>query len=209
MMPKIPNCNGMLTTSDETSGVEINLGSVSHDRESDLNESCESVEINTDIDLKILVWNIQGLSDKFNSHNLLGKISEFDIVIFLETMKLDSYCPNTGNFIYKHYQRKYQNARARRPSGGIGVLIKSNLHKNDNTDISVTIEKVTDFVVWLKISQKFQKDSFIGGIYIPPLGSSSTNSNFVNNNAYQQRQMTKGVLLPILLSHANIFKGYF
>ena len=65
--------------------------------------------------LKVLCWNIQGLGCKFESHDLLNKVSEYDVVVFLETMKLDSYCPDTGTYIFKHFQRKFQNPRARKP----------------------------------------------------------------------------------------------
>ena len=119
-------------------------------------DSHESVD-NTSVDLKLLVWNIQGLSDKLTSHGLLTKVSEFDIVLFLETMKLNTYNPSTGDFVFKHFQRKYQNFRARRPSGGIGVLIKSKLYDNK----SVSIVKDTDFVVWLKIINKSSKDIYM------------------------------------------------
>ena len=131
-------------------------------------------------DIKLLVWNIQGLGNKFECHNLLKQVSDYDIIFFLETMKLDNYCPNTGGYVFKHFQRKYQNPRARKPSGGIGILIKSK-YVDDNT---ISIVKSTDFIVWLKIKQINQDDLFIGAVYIPPLDSSSMTSNFKDNNAF-------------------------
>ena len=130
--------------------------------------------------LKILVWNIQGLGSKFDSHDLLKQVSNFDVVIFLETMKLDNFCPDTGSYIFKHFQRKYQNPRARKPSGGIGVLIKSKLYE----DKTVTIVKNADFIVWLKINRKNRPDLFLGGVYIPPQDSTSMFSNYTDNNAF-------------------------
>ena len=41
-------------------------------------------------DLKLLVWNIQGLGNKFECHNLFKQVSNYDIIFFLETMKLDN-----------------------------------------------------------------------------------------------------------------------
>ena len=128
----------------------------------------------------MLCWNIQGLGCKFESHDLLNKVSEYDVVVFLETMKLDSYCPDTGTYIFKHFQRKFQNPRARKPSGGIGILIKSKFYY-DNT---VTVVKNSDFVVWLKIRRPNQDDLYIGGVYVPPLDSTSMVSNYNDNNAF-------------------------
>ena len=70
-----------------------------------------------------MVWNIQGLGAKLKDHDFVTHVSKYDIIIFLETMKLDSYVPDTGHFIYKHFQRKYQHPWARKAAGGIGVLI--------------------------------------------------------------------------------------
>ena len=95
-------------------------------------------------------------------------------------MKLDNYSPNTGDFMYTHFQRKYRNPRARKPSGGIGILIRSCLF-NDKT---VSIVKSNDFVVWIRIKQIRGRDLFIGGVYIPPRDSTSMVSNFVDNNAF-------------------------
>ena len=132
--------------------------------------------------LKIIVWNIQGLSDKLESKSMLHLISKFDIIIFLETMKLDSYIPDIGDYTYKHFQRKHQNKRARKPSGGIGILIKTDLVRH------VSIVKHNDFTVWLRIASNPNNHVYIGAVYIPPQDSSSTYSNFANNNAFQLLQ---------------------
>ena len=130
--------------------------------------------------LEIMVWNIQGLGDKLKDIDFIQYISKYDMVIFLETMKLDSYSPCTSDFVYKHFQRKYQHPRARKPAGGIGVLIKSSLE----TSGTVKIIKNSDFSIWIKIKQSDKIDSFLGAVYIPPLDSSSTVSSFINNNAF-------------------------
>ena len=134
--------------------------------------------------MEILVWNIQGLGDKLKDIDFFRYISKYDLIIFLETMKLDKYSPNTGEFVYKHYQRTYQHPRARKPAGGIGVLIKSSL----DTSGTVKIIRKSDFSVWIKIKQSDEIDSFLGAVYIPPLDSSSTVPSFINNNAFSMIQ---------------------
>ena len=131
--------------------------------------------------LKVMVWNIHGLGDKLKDADFLKYIASYDLIIFLETMKLDRYCPDTGQFAYKHFQRKYQHPRARKPAGGVGVLIKSNLVSEG----TIKIVKNSDFTVWIKIKQNTsESDLYLGGVYIPPLDSSSTISSFQNNDAF-------------------------
>lgn len=145
-------------------------------------ESTVSVENDSSNEnIRIMVWNVQGLGTKFLEKDFLLNIFEYDVIILLETMKLDTYQPNTGKHIFKHYQRKYQHPKARKPSGGIGILIRENLYSSN----VVSIAKATDFVVWLRISQ-FDKNEVmhLGGVYVPPLDSTSTFSSFKNNNAY-------------------------
>jgi len=131
--------------------------------------------------LTIMVWNIQGLGTKLLDKDFLLNISQYDVVILLETMKLDSYKPNAGTHIFKHYQRKYQHPRARKPSGGIGILIREDLYSGG----IVTVAKASDFAIWLKIKQSKNNDvTHLGGVYVPPLDSTSTMSSFQNNNAF-------------------------
>jgi len=139
----------------------------------------ETVIINNTSRLEIMVWNIQGLGDKLKDSDFLWYLSVYDLIIFLETMKLDRYTPDTGEFVYKHFQRKYQHPRARKPAGGIGVLIRSSLVSKG----TVKIVKNSDFTVWIRIKQN-DTDLFLGGVYIPQLDSSSTVSSFQNNNAF-------------------------
>jgi exonuclease III len=134
--------------------------------------------------IKFMIWNINGLGDKLSNKDFLDYVSKFELVIFLETMKLDTFVPSLNNFEYKHFQRKFKHPRARKPAGGIGVIIRSDLFK-DNT---ITVVKNSDFVVWLKIKQVFDPDIYLGAVYIPPLDSTSTISSFPDNNAYHLLQ---------------------
>ena len=121
-------------------------------------------DINSDTNLNIMTWNIQGLGAKLSDCDFMTYINKFDIVVFLETMKLDTYKPTLHNYSYKHYQRKFQHPRARKPAGGIGVLINTLLSENG----TVTVVKNSDFAVWLKIKQRAYPDLYFGVVYIPP-----------------------------------------
>ena len=169
------NANNYVSVSDS------NSGSISTLRDCNPRSPDISVidDLNTVINLKIMVWNIHGLGDKLKDADFLQCISKYDLVIFLETMKLDTYSPDTGKFVYKHFQRHYQHPRARKPAGGIAVLIKS-CYENDCT---VKIVKNSDFTVWIQIKQNNHK-LFLAAVYIPPLDSCSTISSFQNNNAF-------------------------
>ena len=115
--------------------------------------------------IRILSWNIQGIGSKLEIEGIKQLIAPFDVVFLFETMKLDTFNPSLSDFQFHHCQRKYQHPRARRPSGGIGVLIKNSIKH------LVKIEKMNEHVIWLSIKQKYQPPLIIGGTYVPPAGS--------------------------------------
>ena len=125
----------------------------------------DSTYVRVSSEYKIYCWNIQGIGSKLELESIQQVLSGFDIIFLFETMKLNSFQPNFKDYNYYHCQRAFQHPRARRPAGGIAVLIKNNLVKH------VKIEKINEYVIWLKISQKSQPPIFIGGTYIPPSGS--------------------------------------
>ena len=157
-----------------------NISYDTYDGQTVSNASQLKTNIQCNNEITIMVWNIQGLGDKLVNCDFLKYISKYDVIIFLETMKLDSYIPNTGDFTYKHFQRRYQHPRARKPSGGIGILIKSSLFYRG----VVTIVSNSDFSVWLRIKEDNLNEIYLAGVYIPPLDSTSTISSFKNNNAF-------------------------
>ena len=115
--------------------------------------------------LNILSWNIQGIGSKLEINSIQKFITQHDIIFLTETMKLDTFDPVLPEYQFYHCQRKYQHPRARRPSGGIGVLIK------DKIKHLVKVEKINEHVIWLSIKQKQQPPFIIGCTYIPPAGS--------------------------------------
>ena len=134
-----------------------------------------SISVGTQVDLSILSWNIQGIGGKLELDSINTFFAMYDIIFLFETMKLDSFTPHFPNYHYVHCERKYQHPRARRPAGGIAVLIK------DSVKHLVTVKKVAEYVIWLGIKQRHpQPDLIIGGTYIPPIGSKvylNTNGN--------------------------------
>ena len=84
-------------------------------------------------------------------------------------MKLDNFDPKFNDHKYFHCQRTFQHPRARRPSGGIAVLIRKHFSKSNE----VSIAKANEHVIWLKISLKHQPVMYVGGWYIPPQNSTS------------------------------------
>ena len=115
-------------------------------------------------EISILSWNIQGIGNKLELKGIHDLIKNYDVIFLFETMKLDDFRPDIPGYNYLHCQRSFQHPRARRPSGGIAVLIKDEL-KN-----IVKIDKSTEFVIWLKFTQIQQVPIFIGGVYVPSQG---------------------------------------
>ena len=74
--------------------------------------------------INVLSWNIQGIGSKLELASILNFSSKYEIIFLFETMKLNSFEPSLQGYQYIHCQRQYQHPRARRPSGGIAVLIK-------------------------------------------------------------------------------------
>ena len=134
------------------------------------------------IQLKVKCWNIQGIGNKFSLEGIHNLFSKYDIIFLLETMKLNTFQPNLKDYTFYHCQRSYQHTRARRPSGGIAVLIKNTLTK------CIKIEKMNECVIWLRISQNSKSPIMLGGTYIPPHGSKfylHTNQGDIFNNLKQ------------------------
>ena len=74
-----------------------------------------------------MTWNVQGIGNKLKLESILILLPDYDIIFLIEIMKLDSFNPDLKNYQYFHCQRYYQHPRARRASGGIGVLIRKNI----------------------------------------------------------------------------------
>ena len=134
--------------------------------------------------LKIISWNIQGIGQKLELEEIRNMFNCYDVIFLYETMKSDTFDPQMEGYHYFHYERKYRHPRARRPSGGIAVLIKSEIFDSK----AVAIEKANEHAIWLKIKGSTH-EIIIGGVYIPPEGSTIyLNSRYGNDVLNELRE---------------------
>ncbi len=132
-------------------------------------DDCSSV-------VKLGAWNIQGLSDKVLQDEIFIKfVNNNDIIVLVETwLKETSDISICNNLYYNYHKIRKPKANARRPSGGISVLIRKNLRSKKDGIMGIQIIKDNDFVVWIKLSKKsfnVANDIYIGAVYIPPENS--------------------------------------
>ena len=122
--------------------------------------------------LKIGTWNIEGLSAKLDDSDFISKITNFDLITLVET-----WLPYGFNNInipgYKSFSmcRKDISQRSRRGSGGITILVRSNLRKR----IKFLEKDSSEEFVWWKLDKSFFKmshDIYICSVYVPPQNSS-------------------------------------
>ncbi|CAG2228878.1 unnamed protein product [Mytilus edulis] len=97
-----------------------------------------------------------------------------DIIGVCETfLKNDDNIEISGYQWYGH-NRKFKNAKTKRGSGGVGVLIKDEVL--DNFSVSILDSSVED-ILWIKLSHKYDDSNNICFCvcYLPPEGSSRLN----------------------------------
>ena len=118
--------------------------------------------------LSIAAWNICGILNKINDPEFLQQLLPHDIIILSETFANNDALHIQG---YKckniFYSKKHK--KAKRHSGGVSVLIKSNIG-NFISPVKTTAEHF----IWLKISKQltgYPQDTFCCCAYIPPYGS--------------------------------------
>ena len=135
-----------------------------------------------------MFWNIQGIGSKLEleSINKLISVSLFQIKRLYQNQS--TYNPLLKNHHFIHCEHKYRHQRAKRPSGGIAVLIKNTIKH------IVKIEKINEHVIWLSIKQKQQPSLMVGGTYIPPAGS-KIYLNYEINDIFQALQTDIGNFL--------------
>ena len=73
--------------------------------------------------VKILMWNINGISDKLNDPDVKSIIDSHDIIGLVETKKGSKENFNYPDYISYHFSRSYKHHKARRYDGGILLLV--------------------------------------------------------------------------------------
>ena len=124
--------------------------------------------------LKCTCWNVNGLfrrSDnysKLDDTDFINQIKTFDIVGLVETHAGPDDVIQCQDFeVFSYCRSKY--AQAVKHTGGISVLVKSNIVSGIDSDV-----QYSDHAIWLKLRKEFfnlNADLFIGVIYLPPENS--------------------------------------
>lgn len=124
--------------------------------------------------LKLMSWNIQGLTNNVISDDyFITCIESNDIIVLTETWLSDQIEIAPEKY-YNFHNIRPMHARARRPSGGISVLIKHDLRRS-KSKMGISVIKETDCLVWLKIHSStfgLSSDLYICACYLPPENSS-------------------------------------
>ena len=160
-------------------------------------------------ELRILTWNLEGHKTKnldYGSDNKLNTMyikhmfESYDLIILTETWTNNN---TESNICMKGYQpfcssREYRHSQANRDSGGVAILVKSYLLKYVKRQ-----PNLHDGSIWLKIDKAvlgFDKDLYLGAIYLPPEHSSYNVNNILNEWDVVEKEISlfkaKG---PILL----------
>ena len=104
--------------------------------------------------LKIIVWNINGLSQSVLDERIVGSLFlKYDIIMLCETWANDDAEFFLNGYEYYNYPRKYKHRCAKRSSGGLGVFIRKNVregvviggHTNDIIAWFVLKSRILDF----------------------------------------------------------------
>ena len=91
----------------------------------DSHNACESL---TNESLRILFWNVNGLTQDKLHDDILGKLfKEYDIVLLSETWANEQDYFGLSGFNYLNYPRKYSHPNCKRNSGGLEIFIKTSL----------------------------------------------------------------------------------
>lgn len=134
----------------------------------------------TEKNLKLAVWNIEGLNnDKINDPHFQHIVAQFDIIGFVETWTndIDQKLLIPGfQLLCESNRTKHKNAR--RNSGGIILYVKNAITKG-----ITRIQKSHSDILWIILNQNFfnlTKDLYIATIYFSPENLSIHSSSIAN-----------------------------
>ena len=132
--------------------------------------------------LKFLVWNINGLTEHKLNKDIAGELMmKYDIILLSEIWIEAEQEFYLNGYQYHNFPRTVRHKKAKRASGGLGVFIK-----NEICDGITVLKKKRECIVWLRLKKsffRFDKDIYIGSVYIPPEGSS-----YVYDGIYEEIQ---------------------
>ena len=133
-------------------------------------------ELLTNESLRILFWNINGLSQDKLHDDILGKLCKtYDIILLAETWSKGQDDFALNGFHYFDYSRKYSHPNCKRNSGGLGIFarvsIKNGLRPWCHID---------DMNAWFILDKSvfgLENDLYLGCVYIVP-----ENSTYLKHN---------------------------
>ena len=141
----------------------------------DSHNACESL---TNEPLRILFWNVNGLTQDKLHDDILGKLfKEYDIILLSETWANELGYFGLSGFNYLNYPRKYSHPNCKRNSGGLGIFIKTSLANG----ISAWCH-TDDVVAWVILDKSvfgFKNNLYLCCVYIFP-----ENSTYLKHNEY-------------------------
>ena len=143
---------------------------------------------NSESKVKIVSWNIRGISDKLADPDLQQVLFKNDIVVLYETMKYGDYDVSIPGYTFHHFARKQIHPKAHSASDGIGLFISNRI--SDGAKVFSSNE----ILVWIKLCSKHlnvARGVYIGCVYLPPKGSTyaiqSTFSSFLYSFAFSSK----------------------
>ena len=123
--------------------------------------------MNTRTSLSILGFNVEGLDSILLDPQFHELINDHDICFLTETMKKDESKLNLPNF-WDHSLTRVKTKKAGRYSGGITVLVKSELR------VGIKVAHSSEGFLWIRLLKDvfhLEHDLYMCGIYIPPSNS--------------------------------------
>ena len=121
-------------------------------------------------DLKILAWNVHGLSDKLGYPDFRSKLTSYDIIFLSETWLYedsDEKMFKIKGYVDKNFARFKTQKNNQKSSGGIILYVREALKKH----VSV-VKRVCDHFLVIKITDN-PTSQYIIFAYIPPYASQS------------------------------------
>ena len=118
--------------------------------------------------LSIAAWNVCGIKSKLDDPEFITQLNPHHIIILGETFLSNDELHIQG-FKCKNIFYRKKHKKAKRHSGGVSVLIKSNIEKYVSP-----VKTTAESLIWLKISNQltgFPQDTYCCCAYIPPYGS--------------------------------------
>ena len=121
--------------------------------------------------LGLALWNVQGLNDSIYNDRVFGDIlSNNDIIVLTETWLDESNQASFPGF-YAYHNVRVRNPNARRPSGGVSILIRNHIRSPRYRTKGATFVKENEYYTWMKLDKgalSYERNIYICAIYLPP-----------------------------------------